>query len=170
VRKLALLALVLAIVCLVVTRSEHSPVVEGVGVALLVGSAVLHARSRRHRGRESRLRLTDEGVSVIGDSGTLSHVSWARLVEVVVLTTSAGPFAEDLFICLTDEAGGHCLVPHALASELLKRLLRLPGFDHQKFILAMGSTTEASFVCWSGRPGDGRAAAETPPEAAPSSG
>ena len=67
---------------------------------------------------------------------------------------------------LKDEAGKFCIVPHALASELLRRLLRLPGFDHQKFIAAMGSTREASFVCWTGRPGDGLLAAETPADVA----
>ena len=34
---------------------------------------------------------------------------------------------------------------------------------NEKFITAMGSTSEAAFVCWTGRPGDGKVAAEAPP-------
>jgi hypothetical protein len=36
--------------------------------------------------------------------------------------------------------------------------LQLPGLDYEKFIAAMGSTSEAAFICCMGRAGDGRVA------------
>jgi hypothetical protein len=80
VRKLAFLALVFAVVCFVTARVGHSLLVDGVGLAVLLGAAFLYSRSRGYPGLEQGLRLTDEGVSVMAGDKTVSHVSWARLV------------------------------------------------------------------------------------------
>jgi hypothetical protein len=32
--------------------------------------------------------------------------------------------------------------------EFVKRLQSLPGFDNEQMIQAMGSATEAQFICW----------------------
>jgi hypothetical protein len=34
------------------------------------------------------------------------------------------------------------------SGALLKRLQELPGFDNHAFIVAMGSTDDARFLCW----------------------
>jgi len=57
-------------------------------------------------------------------------------------------------------------VPGPLSTELLVHLGRLPGFDHQKVIEAMGSTTNAGFLCWRGAPGDAAKERNRPPQAA----
>jgi hypothetical protein len=108
--------------------------------------------------------FADEAVSIVAGEKTLSHVFWGRLVEVEVVTTSGGPWAEDVFFCPKDETGALGIVPHALASELLRRVLRLPGSGPQKPIVVMGSTSEARFVCWKGRPGEALVAARPSPE------
>ena len=141
------------------------------GLVALATRRLGMARSGRSTG-ESRasVSVTSEGVSAVDGRGTRMQVAWSGLVEVGILTTSDGPWGEDVYVVLKDERGQHCIVPHGLASELLKRVLRLPGFDHEKFIAAMGSTREAKFVCWTGRPGDGKVAVETPPDAVLPSG
>jgi hypothetical protein len=106
--------------------------------------------------------VTSQGVTVSRPGRSPGRVGWDQLVEVAVVTTSAGPLEDDVFVVLRGADGGSCLVPNPVAKELVPRLLRLPGFDHEKFITAMGSTSEAAFVCWTGRLGDARAAAEEP--------
>jgi len=107
--------------------------------------------------------VTSKGVTVSRPGPSPGHVGWDQLVEVAVVTTSAGPMEDDVFLVLRAADGGSCLVPNPVAKELVPWLLRLPGFDHEKFIAAMGSTSEAAFVCWKGRPGDARAAADELP-------
>jgi hypothetical protein len=80
---------------------------------------------------------------------------------VVVLTTSDGPFAEDVFFMLAGQNGTGCIVPQGApeSTQLLERLQRLPGFDNGALIRAMSSTEDATFRCWR-RPlgaGEGRA-------------
>jgi hypothetical protein len=106
--------------------------------------------------------VTSQGVTVSRPGASPGQVGWDQLVEVAVVTTSAGPVEDDVFVVLRGADGGSCLVPNPVAKELVPRLLRLPGFDHEKFIAAMGSTSEAAFVCWTGRLGDARVVAELP--------
>lgn len=107
--------------------------------------------------------VTPKGVTVSRPGTSTAHVGWDQLVEVAVVTTSAGPLEDDVFLVLRGADGGSCLVPNPVAKELVPWLLRLPGFDHEKFIAAMGSTSEAAFVCWKGRPGDAQVTAEESP-------
>lgn len=82
--------------------------------------------------------------------GKVEQVTWEDLREVAVLTTSDGPFAEDVFFVLAGQDGSGCVIPHGAteSTQLLERLQRLPGFDNEAFIRAMSSTQEATFVCW----------------------
>lgn len=88
-------------------------------------------------------------------NGRTEAVRWDELQSVEVVTTGGGPWAEDVFMVLKGRAGG-CAIPQGVqgSSELLKRLQELPGFRNEVFIEAMGSTINASFVCWerSGEP------------------
>jgi len=134
------------------------------GIAALTARRLSgNGRSARPVGESSSVAVTSEGVTVSRPGMPPGRVAWDQLIEVAVVTTSAGPFADDVFLVLRGADAGSCLVPNPLANELVPRLLRLPGFDHEKFITAMGSTSEAAFVCWTGRPGDGKVAAEAPP-------
>ena len=67
-----------------------------------------------------------------------------------MLTTADGPFAEDMFFVLAGRDGSGCVVPQSASEsgQLLERLQRLPGFDNEAFIRAMGSSEDARFVCW----------------------
>jgi hypothetical protein len=75
-------------------------------------------------------------------------VRWEALAEVALLTTSRGPFKEDVFFVLTYDDGSNGAVPLGEAAELLPRLQRLPGFDNETFISAMGVSEEGISSVW----------------------
>jgi len=120
------------------------------------------ARSGQPPAKTLSVAVTSQGVTVSRSGSSPGQVGWDQLVEVAVVTTSAGPLEDDVFLVLRGADGSSCLVPNPVAKELVPWLLRLPGFDHEKFIAAMGSTSDAAFVCWTGRPGDARVAGEAP--------
>jgi hypothetical protein len=98
----------------------------------------------------SSIRIDDHGVRRELPDGKVEQVAWDDLREVAVLTTSDGPFAEDVFFVLAGQDGTGCVVPQGApeSTQLLERLQRLPGFDNQAIIRAMSSTEDATFVCW----------------------
>lgn len=94
--------------------------------------------------------IVDEvGVRRQQGNDIIEQVTWDELEEVVIRTTSAGPFVEDFFFILHGHKGAVCAVPSEDASpELVKRLQALPGFDHEKLIQASASPEEAQYICW----------------------
>jgi hypothetical protein len=94
--------------------------------------------------------IDDHGVRRVLPDGKVERVSWYGLREVAVLTTSDGPFAEDVFFVLAGQDGTGCVVPQGApeSTQLLERLQRLPAFDNDALIRAMSSTGNATFVCW----------------------
>lgn len=82
---------------------------------------------------------------------TIESVRWDELAGVDVMTTAGGPLGEDVFWVLigSDESGTGAVIPQRVApEELVDRLTALAGFDHDAMIDALGSTREATFVCW----------------------
>ena len=75
-------------------------------------------------------------------------VRWDALAEVALLTTSRGPFEEDLFFVLTYDDGANESIPLGEAKDLLPRLQQLPGFDNETFIRAMGISEEGISALW----------------------
>lgn len=96
------------------------------------------------------ISVTDEGITRALGNGKVESVTWDDLAEVAIMTTSAGPFEEDVYWLLIGKSGGGCAVPQSLdpQGEILKRLQTLPGFDNEAVIQAMGSVENATFVCW----------------------
>jgi hypothetical protein len=94
--------------------------------------------------------IDDLGVRRELENGSTEKVAWADLVEVLIVTTDEGPFAEDVFYLLAGSDGKGCSVPQGAVESgaLLERLQSLPRFDNGKVIEAMGSTGNARFVCW----------------------
>ena len=78
----------------------------------------------------------------------MNLVRWDALTEVALMTTSQGPFAEDVFFVLTYDDGATEAIPLGEAKELLPRLQQLPGFDNETFIQAMGVSEEGISVLW----------------------
>ncbi len=105
----------------------------------------------RNRIMEDRLMISDEDVARILQDGVVERVRWDDLEEVGILTTDEGPQCEDVYWLLLGADGkSGCVVPQSIKgmNELLDRLQKLPGFNNQSVIEAMGSTSNAKFICW----------------------
>ncbi|GHU06754.1 hypothetical protein FACS1894158_14110 [Betaproteobacteria bacterium] len=100
--------------------------------------------------RNETVQFDDTKVTRTMRDGRQETIQWSELKEVAVITTDEGPFVDDVFWVLSGADTG-CLVPGEAdgAKELLARLQKLPGFNNEAAILAMGSTENAKFVCWS---------------------
>ena len=96
------------------------------------------------------ISVTEEGVTRTRGNRKVESVTWEDLAEVAIVTTSDGPFEEDVYWLLIGKSGGGCAVPQSLdpQGEILKRLQTLPGFDNEAVIQAMGSVENATVVCW----------------------
>ncbi len=96
------------------------------------------------------ITVDDAGVRRTLSDGKVQAVTWEDLMEVSIVTTSDGPFAEDVFFVLVGRNDTGCVIPHgAPESEvLMQKLGHLPGFDYEPAIRAMSSAVDAKFVCW----------------------
>jgi hypothetical protein len=83
-----------------------------------------------------------------GQTGSQDGVRWDALVEVTLMTTSRGPFEEDVFLVLAYQDGTNSTIPLGDAEQLLPRLQELPGFDNESFIRAMGVSHESICSLW----------------------
>ena len=100
--------------------------------------------------RNATVVFDDIKVTCTKYDGEQTTLHWSDLVEVSIFTTDGGPFVDDLFWVLSGETST-CLVPSEAdgTKELLAHLQKLPGFDNEAVIRAMGSAENAMFVCWS---------------------
>ncbi len=81
-------------------------------------------------------------------TGAQDGVRWDALVEVTLMTTSRGPFEEDVFVVLAYDDGNNDTISLGEAEDLLPRLQELPGFDNESFIRAMGVSDESICSLW----------------------
>ncbi|MBK1884856.1 hypothetical protein JIN85_20770 [Luteolibacter pohnpeiensis] len=95
------------------------------------------------------MEITDFQVRSIRPDGTIEDISWDELAGFDIETNSLGPFAPDVFWVLHGDERGY-IIPQGAKGDgaLLERLQQLPGFDNEKFIDAMASTSEATFEIW----------------------
>jgi hypothetical protein len=105
----------------------------------------------RHRKAIAQVLLTEDTVIFRGPKGREETIRLDELSECSIVTTDEGPYRDDVFFLLArlnPESG--IAIPQSAEGfgELLARLQTLPGFDNQAVIQAMGSTTQAKFVCW----------------------
>ena len=96
------------------------------------------------------VQFDDVGVRLEIGNGKDEQVAWDALLEVDILTTRDGPYAEDLFFVLTGGGDTRCVVPLSATkgNGLLAHLKKLPGFDNEAVSQAMKSTTKGMVVCW----------------------
>ena len=100
----------------------------------------------------SRIGFDSDRILFHALDGTEGTLRWEDLGGVAIVTTDTGPFEVDLRWVLTGRDGKQALsVPMGAAGEqdLLRELQRrLPDFDNEAVILAMGSTVNATFKVW----------------------
>jgi hypothetical protein len=75
-------------------------------------------------------------------------VNLHALVEVSLITTSRGPFDEDVFVLLAYDDGTSRTISLGEQQDLLARLQELAGFDNEAFIEAMGVSGEGMWTLW----------------------
>jgi hypothetical protein len=83
--------------------------------------------------------------------GVIERVALKDLKEVAIETNASGPWGADVWWLLTGASpAARCAYPGGATGEqgMLQWLQRLPGFDDKAVITAMGSTSNARFVCW----------------------
>ena len=95
------------------------------------------------------VRCDDQGVTLLSANATPRLLKWRDLESVEIHTNDLGPFASDLFWVLRDGDGAVSVPQDAQGNEiLLEHLQKLPDFDNEAAIRAMGSTSVAVFPCW----------------------
>ncbi|WP_330968440.1 hypothetical protein [Lysobacter sp. A3-1-A15] len=98
-----------------------------------------------------KVAVTDSEIIAHRPDGTVERVSIAELKELYIVTTSAGPWSPDVWWLFVGSASGSgCSFPGGASGEheALHFAQQLPGFDNAAFITAMGSTSDAKFLCW----------------------
>jgi hypothetical protein len=93
-------------------------------------------------------REVDELLQAHRAAESRDGVRWDALAEVALMTTSHGPFEEDVFFVLAYDDGSNQAIPLGEAKDLLPRLQQLPGFDHETLIGAMGVSEEGISALW----------------------
>lgn len=86
--------------------------------------------------RGENIQVDDPGVIVVTDKGK-DEVRWADVTRVRIITTSAGPWGEDVYFVIDSSDGKGCVVPHeaAVRTKLLEEMqARLAGVDDRKVI------------------------------------
>jgi hypothetical protein len=103
------------------------------------------------RKSKAHVLISDAEIVSVRSNGHRESVRLDDLSEVVIITTDEGPFTEDVFFVLIgrNEKSG-CAVPQSAegCDKLLELLQKLPGFDNESVIKAMGSTSNGRFLCW----------------------
>ena len=102
-------------------------------------------------GADVEVAFTDSAITATYGNGETRSVAWAALSRVGITTTDDGPVAEDVFWGL--HAGDEVKVIYpggAVGAQGLLEAMqsRLPGFDNEALVRAMGSTSHAFFVVW----------------------
>ena len=83
--------------------------------------------------------------------GVIERVPVQDVKEVAIETNSSGPWGTDVWWLITGATpDARCAYPGGATGEqaMLQWFHGLPGFDDNAVITAMGSTSNARFVCW----------------------
>ena len=101
-----------------------------------------------------KVTLTDTEIVNEKPDGSVERVPLAELKEFYIVTNTSGPWGGDLWwLFVGSKEGSGCAFPGGATGEqqMVSFVEQLPGFDADKFIAAMGSTSNARFLCWQAR-------------------
>lgn len=96
------------------------------------------------------VRLSEQGISATYPNGTTQSIDWPDVRRVAIETNDSGPWGADVW-WLVEGEHTRCAYPQGATGDpeaLAEYPRRFPGFSHTKVIEAMGSTSNARFVCW----------------------
>ena len=99
--------------------------------------------------RQILVDLNENEMSASYPNGDKLVVELRALKKVMVLTNESGPWGADLWFSFSSDKS-MCSFPQGATGEknALEYLYALGGFDETNFIKAMGSTSNAEFICW----------------------
>jgi hypothetical protein len=92
----------------------------------------------------------DAGISATYPKGDSQNISWSEVEKVAVETNDSGPWGADVWWILSG-SGRRCSYPGGATGEqeALKEFpKRFAHFRHEEVVRAMGSTSNAQFICW----------------------
>ena len=120
--------------------------------AALTAAAIAAARRKQQAAGHAlgpSVVVEEDVITFTGEAGAERRLPLQDLESVEIRTNALGPYATDLYWVLT-AAGASLVIPgDARGNEqLLSTLQKLPGFDNESAIRAMGSTDDATFPCW----------------------
>lgn len=93
----------------------------------------------------------EDRVSVIDPAGELLSVRWSNLGRLVIETNDEGTFTEDVWWLLLADGDRLALrFPQSAdgADTVIATLMKLPGFDYESMITALGSVDQGFFPVW----------------------
>ena len=139
--------------------------ISAASVAALIGAPVLLLRWWRRSASKGKcpdgegvypeclfvVSVGEAEVSVARPDGRVERLPLAELGEVAIVTNDSGPWGADLWWQLVGRReGSGCTFPGGATGEskVLEFVLRLPGFNNETFLHAMGSASNARFSCW----------------------
>ena len=96
------------------------------------------------------VRLDDHGITAAFPNGEILAIAWTEVRRVTIETNDSGPWGADFWWLLEGE-NGRCAYPQGATGELEALAAfpsKFPGFSHEVFIRANGSTWNARFLCW----------------------
>ncbi len=100
---------------------------------------------------EDRISFDDDSIRRRTPDGAEETIRWRDLSAVLIETTDAGPFSDDVFwVLLAEDLQSGCVVPSGAdgAEPLIEKLMNLPGFRYETMIEAMASTDNNRFLVW----------------------
>ncbi|MEZ6140623.1 MAG: hypothetical protein R3B84_08635 [Zavarzinella sp.] len=88
-------------------------------------------------------------LQVMLPDGSICIMIRTKIQMIGILTTSSGPFLEDVYWAISDHEST-IFVPQKSAdfSSLLSDFQTMPNFNNDAFIDAMCCTEDRLFVCW----------------------
>lgn len=98
--------------------------------------------------------VTGSQISVTRPDSGSQALLLSDLQEVAIVTNDSGPVGADVWWVISAKSTAQgCTFPAGATGEqdVLRFVQGLPGFNNERFIQAMGSTSNAKFVCWSAR-------------------
>ena len=118
--------------------------------------AAWFAEKKKQRGeavmfeRAILVKFDQDNISATYPDGAVQAIAWKDVHRVTIETNDSGPWGADVW-WLLEGLRDRCVYPQGATgeAEVLPELQnRFPGFSDQAVITAMGSTSNARFVCW----------------------
>jgi len=101
--------------------------------------------------RYLRVEYDVEAIRNYGGAALPAVIRWDEIDEIAVLTSEIGPAGDDVVWVFSNASGSPVVLIAGTSpgfAALLAELQRLPNFDNEALLMAMGSLKLARFIVW----------------------